>query len=249
MEVLKITAEGVTTSFRYPHFILGVQPTYEMPPPSTIYGHICSALGELVDPIGLRFAYRFTCTGSVEDLEHIHVLSPSTGKLPGTNTPKVLEGNVNPFRRTLLFQPRLTLYLNRPEWEEFFRSPRYAVVLGRSQDLFTYTSVSRVQLRESSAAYFEATIAPYELARRTGSGVVALMPRFLDPARHRAPAFRQYVVLRNRVFSTDGLLQLGDEPAGSYWVDPTEPTIRGCNLGLFFHSFEEDENETAGALA
>ena len=34
---------------------------------------------------------------------------------------KALEGNVNPFRRELLFHPQLTLYLNRPEWAAAFQ--------------------------------------------------------------------------------------------------------------------------------
>ncbi len=240
MNVLKIVAEGAMTSFRYPHFILGVQPTYEMPPPSTIYGHICSALGDLVDPTGVRFAYHFTHDGLVEDLEHVHVLSPSTGKLPGTPHPKVLEGNVNPFRRALLFQPRLVLYLNRPEWEPAFRSPRYAVVLGRSQDLFTYTSVSHVTLESAGEAYLEATLAPYELAQQTGRGIVVLMPRFLDHANGRAPTFSRYVMLRDRVF-TDEFFHFGNRTAETYLTDPTSTVVRGQKLGLLFHSFEGED--------
>ena len=120
MKVLKIVAEGLTTSFRYPHFMLQIHPSFQMPPPATIYGHICSALGEWFDPNGVQFAYHFTHQGHVRDIEHIIVLAPpksNHSKLPGTQIPNVLEGNVNPFERELLFQPRLTLYINRPEWE------------------------------------------------------------------------------------------------------------------------------------
>src|SRR5438105_3365290 len=99
MRVLKVVLEGVTTSFRYPHFMLGVQPSFPMPPPATIYGHVCSALGEWVDPTGLAFAYHFTGEGSGEDLEHIRVLGAASGKRPGSAQPKVLEGNINPFKR------------------------------------------------------------------------------------------------------------------------------------------------------
>ena len=67
MDVLKIVAEGVTTSFRYPHFTLGIQPTFDMPPPATIYGHICSAVGEWLDPDGLQFAYHFTAEAKAND--------------------------------------------------------------------------------------------------------------------------------------------------------------------------------------
>src|SRR5262249_10153480 len=132
MDVLKIVAEGLTTSFRRPHFMWGIQPTFRMPPPATIYGHICSALGELVAPEGIAFAYRFTSQASFSDVEHTIMVSETETKraLKGTDYPEALSGNVQPFKRDLLFQPRLTLYINRPEWLEAFRHPYYAVVLG-----------------------------------------------------------------------------------------------------------------------
>lgn len=237
MRVLKVVAEGLTTSFRYPHFMQGVHPTFEMPPPATIYGHICSALGEWVPPEGVEFAYHFTCQGSFEDVEHIHVLVAASGKLPGMALPKVLEGAVNPFKRTLLFKPRLVLYLNRPEWEAAFRSPRYAVVLGRSQDLFTYTSVSVVELVRAKHAYFEHTLAPYQMALQTARGYMVLMPRFLDYANGRAPTFARYVVLKQRAHSSNFLHFAGLPTEAEFWVDPSSPEDNGAHLGLAFHTF------------
>lgn len=244
MQVLKVVAEGLTTSFRYPHFMQGVHPTFEMPPPATIYGHICSALGKWVSPEGVEFAYHFTHQGSFNDVEHTHVMAASSGKLPGTALPKVLEGAVNPFKRTLLFKPRLVLYINRPEWEAAFRSPCYAVVLGRSQDLFTYTSVTVVELVRAKRAYFEHTLAPYRMVLQTGRGYVVLMPRFLDYASGRSPTFARYVVLKRRVHSSE-FLYFADLPVETeFWVDPTSPEENGVHLGLTFHTFvgEYDDN-------
>jgi len=244
MRVLKVVGEGLTTSFRYPHFMQGVHPTFEMPPPATIYGHICSALGEWVSPEGVEFAYHFTYQGSFADVEHVHVLVPTSGKVPDSSLPKALEGIVNPFKRTLLFKPRLVLYINRPDWEEAFRSPRYAVVLGRSQDLFTYTSVSVVELVRAGRAYFEHTLAPYRMALQAGQGYVVLMPRFLDYAHSRAPTFARYVVLNRRVLS-DQFLKFPNLPADTgYWVDPTSREVDGAHLGLAFLTFvgEYDDN-------
>jgi len=254
MRVLKVVAEGLTTSFRYPHFTQGVHPTYEMPPPATIYGHICSALGEWVDPEGLEFAYHFTCLAAFSDVEHVHVVGPPDGvksTLPGSSTPCAIEGKVNPFKRALLFRPRLVLYINRPEWESAFRSPRYPVVLGRSQDLFTYSSVRVVDLREARQVYFEHTLAPYAMALRGMPGYVVLMPRFLDYRSNRAPTFARYVVLNRRVCSED-LLRIEHLPAETtFWVDPEAPEYRGTPLGLLFHSFvgEYDDSPTLARLA
>lgn len=241
MRVLKVVAEGLTTSFRYPHFMQGVHPSYPMPPPATIYGHICSALGEWFDPTGVRFAYTFTHAGEVRDIEHIILLKPASGTLPGTRTPKVLEGNVNPFERHLFFRPRLTLYINRPEWEPAFRSPRFAVVLGRSQDLFTYTDIRVVELEQAERAYFQNTLVPYEMALQMGRGLTVLMPRFLNYHRQREPTFARYVVVTERVvLPNDDLPRFAGLDYGPYWVDPTAPTYDGIPQGLTFLSFVED---------
>lgn len=240
MQVLKIVAEGLTTSFRYPHFMQQIHPSFQMPPPATIYGHICSTMGEWVDPIGLQFAYHFKYQKSGRDLEHTILLSASRGKLPGTSHPKVLEGNVNPFEREIMFFPQLTLYLNRPEWETNFRSPRYAVALGRSQDLFTYTDISVIALEQAQQAYFEHTIAPLDMALNLRQGIVVLMPRFLDYDNKRTPSFGRYVILNNRAKLGQATTQDG------YWIDPTSPNIKQAHLGLFFHSFVGGENEPIG---
>ncbi len=242
MRVLKVVAEGLTTSFRYPHFMQGMHPTFEVPPPATIYGHVCSALGDWIDPASFTFAYHFTHQGAFDDVEHVHVLAPAGGKLPGTTLPKVLEGAVNPFKRSMLFKPRLTLYLDRPDWLEAFRSPRYTVVLGRSQDLFSYTGVTVVDLERSERAYFEHTLAPYQATQHTASGYVVLMPRYLDYARNRQPTFARYVVLKRRV--TEFLRFEGSPGVPEFWVDPTSPEIDGAHLGLWFHTFVGDYDDT-----
>jgi CRISPR-associated protein Cas5t len=243
MRVLKVVAEGLTTSFRYPHFIQSVHPTLPMPPPATIYGHIASALGEWFDPAGVRFAYHFTYAAKQRDIEHTIMLSSAGGKLKGTQLPKVLEGNVNPFYREIFFFPRLTLYINQVEWLSAFRSPRFPVVLGRSQDLFTYTSVEVVSLEQAAQAYFEGALLPYSTNRHTGRGYAILMPRYLDNQRQRFPYFARYFVVEERISSQE-FLWFGEKPAGErYWVDPNSPEVKGERRGVAWLGFVGEEDE------
>lgn len=237
MRVLKVEACGPTTSFRRPHFRYGIQPTFRMPPPATIYGHICSTIGQLVPPESVAFAYRFTSEAAFYDIEHIHLVAAASGKLEGSSHPRALEGKVNPFKRELLFRPHLTLYLTRPEWEAAFRSPRFAVVLGRSQDLFTYTSIQIIEIEQAASAYFEHTLLPYRMAAQVGAGIVELLPRYIDYERRRAETNEQYLLLEQRVQSTD-FWTFEAEPS-PYWVDPTSERDErhGTQLGLSFHTF------------
>ena len=248
MRVLKVVAEGLTTSFRRPFLMVGIQPTFRMPPPSTIYGHICSTLGEVISPVGIAFAYHFTFKAIFRDVEHIHLVAASGGKLPGTEYPKVQEGSINPYIREQLFRPRLVLYLNRPEWIDAFRSPHYAVVLGRSQDLFSYLSVEIIELHQGPSAYFEHTLLPYSMAVQTGMGAVELLPRYLDYEHNRAPNSERYLLLEHRVYSEEFLRFASDQPS-LYWVDPTSPREKGVQLGLIFHTFVEGESDGYDVLA
>jgi CRISPR-associated protein Cas5t len=230
-QVVKVVMRGAVTSFRYPHFIQGVQPTYEMPPPSTIYGHLCSAVGEAIAPEGIAFALHFTYAAKQRDVEHTHLSIPYL--------------QANPFQRELLFFPRLTLYLEPLHLLDAFLAPQYAVVLGRSQDLMTYESVSVVTLYKAEQAYFEHTLIPFEAAPNFRRSVAVTMARYIDPLT-RQPEWGQYAILKDR-----SPYPLDDAPPGSsaeaVWIDadPDDPTTReawqGRYRGLMFHRFTEPE--------
>lgn len=232
MSLLKVQAEGQVTSFRLPHFMWNKHLTFEMPPPSTIYGHICSTLGDLVDPAGLVFAYRFSYETKFEDYEHIWSWDEKKKK-----------DTVKPFRRELLFRPKLTLYINRPEWIGKFKSPQFLVVLGRSQDLMTYTAISIVEAIQEDRAYFESTLLPMEYVTRFRRGMPARMPRFLNYEKDREPSFENYIILKEKVvyppidpIDVDApFVYEGDQT--TFWVDPTIRDSRGTAFGLMFHSW------------
>ncbi len=222
--VAKITVEAPVVSFRYPHFLIGRQPTFDMPPPSTIFGHVASALGEWPRR-PLQFAYAFRCGARGGDLEHQQIISRTSGKYPGAVpdplwrspeptpgkklkksdlTPRVLqkttEATVQPHTRDFLFDAKLELYLDPPELAAAFRSPVFTVVLGRSQDLASVRKVEVVELRAASSGYIERTILPASFRPRLPWGVTTLMPRYIGPAPEREPSFAPYIVLQERVY-------------------------------------------------
>lgn len=221
LDVLRVVAEGPVTSFRYPHFVQGRHPTFEMPPPATIYGHICSAVGDWIEPESVHFAYHFTHAGRFTDYEHLH-----------------FPDKMAPFNRDLLFNPCLTLYLDRLDLLSAFRSPHYAVALGRSQDLMMYTRIETVTLVRADSAYFEGTLLTLEDAARLGTGFTAVtMPRYVNE--RREPDWEQYAMLRQRVLHPqDTSIQLEGEI--NFWVDPDSPEYPrhpGVHRAVVFHSF------------
>lgn len=222
--VAKVTVEAPVVSFRYPHFLIGRQPSFAMPPPSTIFGHVASALGEWPTK-PLQFAYAFRCNGGAGDLEHQQIINRTSGKFPGDLPdplwrqpepapgkklkksdlmPRLLqkttEAVVQPHTRDFLFDARMELYLDPPELAEAFRSPVFTVVLGRSQDLASVQKVEVIELSQATNGYLERTILPSSFRPRLPWGVTTLMPRYIGPAPQREPAFAPYIVLQERVY-------------------------------------------------
>jgi CRISPR-associated protein Cas5t len=246
MRVLRVELEAPVCSFRYPHFLVGRQLTFDMPPPSTIFGHIASALGEWPDPRAVRFAYHFTSAGTGEDLEHQHIVTPTSARpLPG-GEPSAVNASVQPTRRQFLLGARLTLYLDRLDYRPAFEVPAFPVALGRSQDLASYTRVDEVELERSDRGYFEHTILPFEFRTRTGRGVTILMPRYIAPPPARDAAFERFVVLREPVYQAPPEVA---EPSGNrrllsgpgdpleVWVDPESPERAGMRRVVWLTPF------------
>jgi len=242
MKVLKVELEGFTTSFRYPHFLVGRHPSYRMPPPATIYGHICSALGEWIAPDSINFSYCFYYDGRGDDLEHIHVAVVSHRKLDKKwGYVKNIEAEINPLSREILLFPKLILYIDAQSMLDrlfnAFQSPCYSVILGRSQDLATYKKISIVKLKESSQWYFENTLLPWSFRTRISEGIPVLMPKFINPDDRRQVEWDRYVILDHRV-PCDRILQYEDNKP--QWIDPETLEIKGMKRAIIWHSFVKE---------
>ncbi len=248
LPILRISIEAPATSFRHPHFLVGRQPSYSMPPPSTIYGHIASALGELPDPVSFQFAYDFRFGGLSSDLEHQHIITAGgrAFKANGKKHRTSVQATIQPHFRDFLFRPRLILYLNRTDWAGAFRSPVFCVILGRSQDLATVTKVEETELEQSNGAYFEHTLLPFSYRPYVGLGTTLLMPRCISPPPERRARFDRFIALhQERLFggtyeNPDGLAwsrrMLGNNVQEEWWVDPDSRLDRGVHRGVVFHS-------------
>ncbi len=249
MRVLRVELVAPVCSFRYPHFLVGRQVSFDAPPPSTIFGHVASALGEWPDRASFRFAYRFSVAGKGEDLENQHIILPGGRpfQLEGQRYATSTVATVQPARREILLGARLVLYLDRPEFAQCFRRPRFPVILGRSQDLACYTRVDEVTLQRADRGYFEDTLLPFDFRRRTARGVTVLMPRYVGPPPLRQPVFDRFVVLSGdwvycrpagepSRFGSRELLSLDGEPL-ELWVDPDSEERDGARLALAFHGF------------
>lgn len=233
LEVIKVVLKGAITSFRYPYFVQGMQPTYEMPPPSTLYGYICACIGTFEPPEKLQFGVHFTYDAKFMDLEQVQIDSL---KAAGSSKREL---TMNVFQRELLFNPTLTLYLTPTQYLDSFLRPHYPLALGRSQDLMTCVSAKIVTLKRVQRAYFEHTLLPASYAPRFKKTVAVTMARYIDES--RIPTWGHFAIVKERMAYPDEEDPFSDGYA-PVWIDEDAPLMDDeLARGVILHQFISDE--------
>lgn len=248
LKAARIVIEAPVVSFRYPHFLVGRQVTYVMPPPSTILGQVAAATGGWPDPEWFRFSYVFSYAARDKDLEHQHVIYRAGGRtrmqVNGEEYPVSVEGNVQPHERDFLFGAKLVLYVDRPELAEAFLRPQYCLSLGRSQDLACVVDAREVELVEAERAYLENTLLPFSYRPRVGRGTTVLMPRHIEPPPERVAFFERFITLPELVYAgrwEEGKINpsrrvMNEETDEGWLVDPESSQENGVHRGIVWIS-------------
>jgi CRISPR-associated protein Cas5t len=231
MQVVRVLVHADVTSFRHPFFVTGRQPTFDIPPPSTIHGHCASALGRWPDPSSFFFGLHFSYRSRGQDLEHQHI-----AKVRGATS----EITIQPVPRDFLFDVNMTLYLPA-DIGIAFRSPTYTVVLGRSQDLGQVVSVDEIDLERPSRARVEHTILPWSIRPCLSFGSTVLLTKYISEPPERHATFERYVVLHEPVFYGEGadpnrsFLRVENISFDDLWIDPTIVDDDGFSRGVWIH--------------
>lgn len=143
--MIRVKIKSWTASFRYPTFQSGYQPTLPVPPLSTIQGLLSAAKGEIVSFREIPFiGYVFRSEGISVDLERIYPLEKAETDI---------------IKREVLFDNTLYLYLP-DEWIDYFKKPKFQLLLGRSCDLATGESIKKVELEKREKVPVGGTIVP-----------------------------------------------------------------------------------------
>jgi len=252
IEVARVTVHAPVTSFRHPFFVVGAQPTFDMPPPSTVHGHCASALGRWPDPKDFFYGIHFQFRSKASDLEHQHITSALGAKTrvqvetpegPSRATTEIV---VQPVLRQFLFDVRMTLYLD-PTLGEAFRAPVYPMALGRSQDLAEVVAIDRITLARSERAHLEHTLLPRSVRPCVRFGSTVLLSRHISEPPERQTTFAQYIVLHDGVTlggpTDDARTFERVEGIGleDLYCDPTMVDDDGLPRGVWLHRIMDRE--------
>jgi CRISPR-associated protein Cas5t len=175
MKAARIHICGWTASFRYPTFVSGFQPSLPVPPLSTIYGLLSAARGEIVTPNETAVGFIFQSKGKAVDLETIYELQDSA-----------LQAKSNVIRREILFEPEVFLYLPDLNFMEYFRTPAYPLLLGRSTELVMVEKIETIELARKENVRVGGSIFPFSPNLKVSGKLQALPTHFTDEIPRRA---------------------------------------------------------------
>lgn len=171
MKAYRIKITSWTSGFRYPNIISGFQPTLPVPPISTVLGILNACAGRYLIHDKISLGYYFEYGAKATDLETIYQI-----ELDAKNMPKnQVKSNV--IRREFLFDTKLYLYLFDNNLADYFHSPYYSILLGRSSDLASIEEIKEVELQEiRKAEKIKGQIVPF-----TGNclpGLIQALPKY-----------------------------------------------------------------------
>lgn len=190
MKAIRAEVKAVTASFRYPMFAVSFQPTYRIPPVSTVYGLLSAAKGSKVDIHDVSVGYDFVSNGSGIDLERILKFGDK-----GISKPASYVGS-DIVRREFLYDCTLNLYISDRKFKEYLKHPRFTLLLGRQSDLAMITRIEEIELAPKEEVEVSNTIIPF--SGKVPGQAIALPSDFTDESERRPLEVRTYLILETR---------------------------------------------------
>lgn len=138
-KILEIAFSGWTATPRLPFVLSGNALCMPVPSYSLILGVIGCCLGRFVSPKEVKIGYKYSYDTVAVDIETRRRL-----QFDGKRIKEHIKGS-DAYQREFHVNPRLTVWIDRVDWKEYFDSPVGTPSLGQSQDLL---QVNKVTIKE-----------------------------------------------------------------------------------------------------
>lgn len=173
-KVLEIKLSGWTATPRMPFILSGNSVSMPVPSYSILLGIVGCCLGRLVEPKEVKIGFKYQFDTVAKDMETRQRLEFDGKKVKphakGTDA-YVWEFHV---------APKLTLWLDRLDWEGFFHAPVGTPALGRSQDLLKIESVRQLEVSPTQSATVSGCMLPFSLSLKAGGQLVQLAEAYQE---------------------------------------------------------------------
>jgi len=173
-KLLEIQMSGWTATPRLPFILSGNAICMHTPSYSLILGIIGCCLGRVVLASELQIGFRYSYQTIARDMETRQRLENNNGKIKKHN-----KGSDAYIREFHTF-PKLTIWLNRLDWKEYFENPCGTPSLGRSQDILKIESVTIVDVKGIEKGKVGGTMLPFIPNLQIAGQLVQIAESFIE---------------------------------------------------------------------
>ena len=171
-KLLQIKLEGWTATPRLPFVLSGNALCLPVPTYSILLGLIGCCLGRLVEAREVKVGFRYEYDSINQDIETRQRLEYDGKKVK--NHAKGTDAHTREFHAI----PKLIIWLDRLDWENFFRDPVGTPSLGRSQDILKIEDVAIVEVEQVQETTIAGTMIPFVPSLKIGGQLVRLAEAF-----------------------------------------------------------------------
>lgn len=173
-KVLEIQLSGWTATPRLPFVLSGNALCMPVPPYSTILGILGCCLGRFISPGEVKVGFRYLYDTVALDIETRRRLQFDGKKIK--NHDKGSDAYIREFHTN----PYLTIWIDRLDWIDFFKSPVGTPSLGRSQDLLPIKTVSVKEVVHISEGYIKGCMIPFDTNQTIPGQLVQLAESYAE---------------------------------------------------------------------
>ena len=172
--VLEVKFSGWTATPRMPFILSGNAVCMHTPSYSLLLGIIGCCLGRIVTGNEVKIGFHYSFDSIAKDLETRQRLEFDGRKI------KQHSKGTDAYSREFHVSPKLTIWLNRLDWEVNFKNPIGTPSLGRSQDILTIDSVRIVEIKSVEKTELSGCMIPFNSSLHVGGQLVQLAESYYE---------------------------------------------------------------------
>lgn len=173
-KLLEIQFSGWTATPRLPFILSGNAVCMHTPSYSLILGIIGCCMGRIVVASEVKLGFKYSYDTTAQDLETRQRLEYDGRRV------KTHSKGTDAYTREFHTDPKLTIWINKLDWQQYFENPIGTPSLGRSQDILKIDKVTVVEIEKTDRGNLGGSLLPFTGGLQAGGQLVQLAESYLE---------------------------------------------------------------------
>lgn len=221
-KLLEVQFLGWTATPRMPFVLSGNAVCMPVPSYSLLLGLIGCCLGRLVKPNEVQIGFHYSFDTVAKDLETRQRLEFDGKKI------KSHSKGTDAYLREFHVCPKLTIWLDRTDWKNYFLNPIGTPSLGRSQDILRIDNVREVEVKQVDKATISGCMLPFTSDIQVGGQLLQLAEAYQE---------NEEVGGGRKPTKTSVFIAISSDNKGTVAIKNLYKTIEDKPISFYLHQF------------